>query len=92
MAFGLSATFGTGSLHEVAHQRRYRGRMRLEQQVTGIHDMGFHSRQRVHPRQHLGEIEVDVVPTPDHQRGRLPGLEILRDRIEASRIVGVVHD
>jgi hypothetical protein len=66
--------------------------MCFQQQVPGIEDMRFHAGQRAHPAQDLGQIEVDVVPAPDHQGGGLPAFEVAGDRVEAGRVVAVIRD
>jgi hypothetical protein len=51
-----SFVFPLGTPDEVEHERHGRGRVRLEQEVAGVENVGFHPRQSPHPRQDLGEM------------------------------------
>lgn len=60
--------------------------------MARIEHVGFHPREIAHPRQHFGQVEVDVVPAPDHEGRRLPALQVVGDRVEARGMVGLVRD
>jgi hypothetical protein len=60
--------------------------------VAAVKNVGFHPRQVLHPCQDVGELEERLVPTPDHQGGRLPTLEILGDAVEPHDVARIIGD
>ena len=71
-----------GTPDEVEHERHGRGRVRFAELVAGVENVGFHPRQCLHPGQNLGELKEGIVPSPDHQRRRLPTRKVVGDGVE----------
>jgi hypothetical protein len=60
----------------------------LKQEMSAVENMRLHARQVLHPGQRFGDIDIGVVTAPQHERRRLPSLQIRRDRIEnAARLL-----
>jgi hypothetical protein len=65
--------------------------MRLKQEMPTVQDVRFHAWEVLHPGERFGDVEEGVVAAPDHQRRRLPLLQIGTDRMEVGNVIAVVR-